>query len=54
MKITQKSLEHFKNPDIGLKNAPNIFQKNPQICFLGGKSPKLATLSSKTGFPLPG
>jgi hypothetical protein len=39
-----KSFEHFKSLDIGLKNAFNIFQKNPKICFLGGKSPKFPSL----------
>jgi hypothetical protein len=34
-RVAKKSLSHTKSPDIGIKNAQNIFQKNPQICFLG-------------------
>jgi hypothetical protein len=37
----KKSLKHFKSSDFGLK-CPDIFQKNPKICFLGEKSPKLS------------
>jgi hypothetical protein len=29
--------KYFKSPYIGLKNAKNIFQKTPQICFYRGK-----------------
>jgi hypothetical protein len=41
--ITKKSLQHLKIPDIGLKTQEK-FHKNPQICFLGEESQKLATL----------
>jgi hypothetical protein len=34
---------HFKGPDIYFKNVHNIFKKDPQMYFLGEKSPKLAT-----------
>jgi hypothetical protein len=37
IQITKKITEHFKSPDIGLKNAQTIFQKNSQISFFGEK-----------------
>jgi hypothetical protein len=39
---TQILKNHFKSPDICFKIAQTIFKKDPQIYFVGEKSPKLA------------